>query len=105
MATKKAMRLMVSDWVKWKSQSGGFWVEKAGEVVRVLAPGEAPIVTFGTGPLYEEAKKYGAKSQGGSFKGRDHESYLVLVRPVKGKAAPKLYWPVVSTLRKVKARP
>ena len=91
--------------VKWTSQSGGFKATKVGVVVHVLPAGAAPFNGFGSGLMADLEKKYGAKAQGGTFMARKHESYIVLVRdPKRPRAAPKLYWPIVSKLKLVKSR-
>jgi hypothetical protein len=79
------MKFKVGDKVAWRSQSGGVWKEKHGEVIEVLPPNtwqsayHPGRIMFDGGP-------------------RNHESYIVEVR--EGKRKPKLYWPVVSKLER-----
>jgi hypothetical protein len=99
-------KIEVNTRVKWTSQAGGFHVEKRGVVVYVLPADVPPILNSAyrdEGPIYDVAAKHRAKMQGGSIAARKHESYFVLVSsPMGSKAAPKLYWPVVSLLKVVK---
>jgi len=80
--------------VEWKSQAAGRVKKKTGEVVAVIAPGEA----F---PGYRLQQKLDCKSAYGGGYPRDHKSYAVLV-PHHGNGKPTLYWPRVSALRLAK---
>lgn len=83
--------------VTWLSQAGGFDARKAGEIVAVIPPKAHDI----PGLMRQLGVKYNCVKQGGWGFSRDHESYVILVRPTKGKGRPKLYWPVVSLLTRV----
>ena len=92
------MAFKVGDRVSWSSQAGGFIKVKYGDVVAVV-PARAP-----PGPhraAVVERLGCGIDRCDGGGLMRRHESYLVLVAAGGGKARPKLYWPVVSRLKKV----
>lgn len=72
--------MKLGDKVKWSSQSGGYVAVKTGEIIAIVPPDEIPTCADTTLP-------------------RGHESYVVMVRPIKGKAKPKKYWPRVSALK------
>lgn len=76
-------RIDIGAVVRWRSQSGGVWKEKAGVVIRVVADGVRPAIP-----------RCGAA--------RDHESFLVEVRDGKRK---RVYWPRVGALVLVEASP
>lgn len=68
----------VGDRVSWSSQSGGYWKDKTGEVIEVVAPKSRPSKHIGSTALP-----------------RDKESFVVIV----GKTT---YYPVASKLKAVK---
>jgi hypothetical protein len=82
--------------VSWLSQAGGFDARKTGEIVAVMPPKCHDI----PGLMRQLGEKYNCVKQSGWGYCRDHESYVILVRPM-GKARPRLYWPVVSLLHRV----
>ena len=82
------------DKVRWKSQSGGTTLEKDGEVEFIIPINKHPKIFC---LELWECHRYHMMFKDEGFS-RDHESYLVCVHPVKGKALPKLYWPHVSLL-------
>ena len=87
----------IGDDVEWSSQSLGHVKRKRGVVVAVVPARQSP-----KGYINAILKEFGGcitRSDGGGIM-RNHESYLVSVTPVYGHAQPKLYWPVVSKLRK-----
>jgi len=87
------MNFQLGDTVTWVSQSGGYDKVKRGMVVEVV-PENKKVITW-----MARYEKY--KIQFGDGR-RNHESYLVEVCDGKtDKAQPKLYWPLVSKLRKV----
>jgi hypothetical protein len=83
------------DKVKWGSQAGGFHLEKQGTVVAVLPPGHTPLVNC----RFDESQFSIDPLDSGSL-GRGHESYVVMVPGVTSKSRPKLYWPIVTALRR-----
>jgi hypothetical protein len=83
------------DQVKWGSQAGGFVLEKQGTVVAVLPPGMQPL----THCKFDETQ-FNPDPIDSRTSARNHESYVIMVAAKSAKARPKLYWPVVSMLRK-----
>jgi hypothetical protein len=85
-------KFVIGDTVEWTSQSSGFTTTKRGTVVVIVPPKKEawPLIP----------KKHSLMSE--FWLPRDHESYLVSV-PQGGKRKPKVYWPVVSKLKKVEA--
>lgn len=74
--------MKLGDKVTWSSQSGGYMATKTGEIIEVVPCDAVPRCAETTLP-------------------RGHESYVVMVRPAKGNAKPKKYWPRVSALKLV----
>ena len=95
--SKKRERLVFQkgDKVKWGSQAGGFHLEKVGVVVAVLSPGMQPL----THCNFDETK-FNPDPIDSRTASRNHESYVVMVAQKSAKARSKLYWPLVSSLRK-----
>lgn len=87
------MKLSVGDIVTWTSQANGSTIEKRGEVVIVLPAGKQRRHY-----MNQPAGSWDLSPMNGAQQTRNHESYLVLVRPAKGNAKPKLYWPMVKAL-------
>lgn len=87
-------RYSVGERVTWKSQSNASMTEKRGEVVAIVPAGKytADFIPTSWGEVWNLSTV-----DGGSMP-RNHESYLVLVRPERGNAKPRLYWPRVSAL-------
>lgn len=73
----------VGECVRWRSQAQGS-MSKQGNVVEVIPPKKHP-----------DRKKY--RYLAGCGWGRDHESYVVEVKPSKTRKAVH-YWPAVSLL-------
>lgn len=92
----KREQFKLGETVHWDSQAnGGYWT-KTGEIVAVMPPKCHDI----PGLMRQLGEKYNCVKQGGWGYSRDHESYVVLVYPPKGKGRPRLYWPVVSILQR-----
>lgn len=89
------MTLTIGDKVQWTSQAGGYETTKTGEVVFAIPSGHR--VRYYANQL---PRDWDYSPLDGTTL-RSHESFLVLVRPQKGKAKPRLYWPRVSGLKKV----
>jgi hypothetical protein len=87
----------VGDRVTWRSQAGGTWKAKTGEVVEVVPAGVHPLRSRGA---EGRAAKYNLAPVDGAAgsSARKKVSYLVAV-PAAGSGAPKLYWPVASRLK------
>jgi hypothetical protein len=85
----------VGDKVKWDSQAGGFHREKRGTVVAVLLAGYRPLYDC----RFDETK-FNPDPLDLRTGPRNHESYVVLVPGKTPKTRPKLYWPVVTRLRR-----
>jgi hypothetical protein len=84
----------LGDDVEWTSQSLGHEKKKRGVIAAVVPARKSPKGYI--------VKNYGGcvtRADGGGIM-RNHESYLVFVTPLFGHAQPKLYWPVVSKLRR-----
>jgi len=82
--------------VHWDSQANdGYWT-KVGEVAAVMPPKCRDI----PGLMKQLGEKHNCIKQSGWGFARDHESYVILVHPPKGKGRPRLYWPVVSVLHR-----
>ena len=88
-------KLQIGDTVKWSSQAQGWEKLKIGKVIGVVPTGEFALKT-----AQSIKERFSSACDFGAYP-RDHESYLVLVHPEKGKALPKLYYPRVSALSKV----
>jgi len=94
MAKKKSYK--VGDTVSWESASGSGRTKKTGKVVKVLKPHD---------PNRRAAEEPFRETHRIMFDGlaRDHESYWVEVPGGKtARAKPRLYWPLVQNLRKVR---
>lgn len=87
--------LKVGDKVFWESQSAGSMTQKKGTVIEVIPSHERPYSI--------DYPNHMIKFDGWS---REHESYLVEVPPqgkaTKNPAKPKLYWPRVTHLKRIK---
>lgn len=82
--------------VKWRSQAGGTWKDKQGEVVHVVKIGAAC-----PSPKWL-ANRYSASAAPiNAGWPRDHESYIVKVPGKTSTSKPLLYWPRVSALELV----
>lgn len=86
----------IGDKVEWTSSSNARKTTKTGEIVAVVAPGPRFTVSF-----QKIAEQHNAVSMYGGGMPRDYESYLVLVPPATPRSKGKLYWPLVSKLRKI----
>ena len=75
-------KFRLGDKVQWRSQAGGYTVDKVGVVVAIVPAGADPWECLPPG------------TSGDFGFSRDHESYLVM----RGKR-PKLYWPRVTALK------
>jgi hypothetical protein len=91
------MTFKVDQQVQWQSSSGGSTTTREGKVIRVVDPGQKKVGTL----MYRLAQRLGAKNEYGGGMSRNHQSYIVLVRSEKGRAKPRLYWPVASKLQAV----
>ena len=80
------MKFKLGDKVKWSSQAQGFWREKQGKVVEVVAPGRQP-----NRKRFEKLYR-----DSGCGWVRAVESYVV--NTAQPNRAPKYYWPVASLL-------
>jgi hypothetical protein len=78
-ATSKTFK--VGDAVRWTSQAAGSWKEKVGDVVTIVPAGTCPPAGYGQRGM------------------RDHESYIVHVKPA-GRGKGTYYWPLVSKLQR-----
>ena len=87
--------MKVGTTVKWTSQSQSCALTKIGTIIAVV-PAGIGLRNCLTVEQYEPFTK-GA----GPGMQRNHESYVVSVPPVKGKAKAKLYWPIASKLKEV----
>lgn len=94
------MSLQVGELVTWTSSSQASQTRKTGTVLAIVPPGmtidevlrPADLQDYNAGPIkwaYENGLT------------RSHESYLVRV-PSDSAAKPKLYWPLVSKLKKAR---
>jgi hypothetical protein len=86
------MTFKVGQKVRWSSSSAGSTTEKVGEVVVLVKARTYPNVSVA-------CQVHNAHSQFGYGMRRNHDSYLVLVRPASGKGKPSIYWPRVSALQ------
>lgn len=84
----------VGDWVKWKSQAQGTWIEKVGQVVAVI-PANTPYWKWLRRNEFYDTQFIRRADLGSTM--RKEISYLVSV-PSSGKGKPYLYWPRVSAL-------
>lgn len=88
------IRLSINEVVRWESQASGVWKSKQGHVIAIVPKGQSPKDIFYGLPEHE---KFSYRYKGA--KNRSHDSYLVAVFPEKGKAKPKVYWPLNRNLR------
>jgi len=90
-----SLSFKLGDHVIWWSQSQGTHTTKVGTIVAVVPAGKNPSKLAVDWPKYAKVGRTGF-----GVLDRQEESYLVSV--VQGpKAKPKLYWPVVSGLKKL----
>jgi hypothetical protein len=75
------VKLELNDIVSWTSQAQGSTKHKVGVIVEIVPPSCLPSMASTCDP-------------------RGHESYVVLVKPLRGNAKPKKYWPRVAALVK-----
>lgn len=89
------MNLKVGDWVSWNTYLGSISVKKRGSIVLILDAGE---------DFYEAVeglkKHYRFNIIHNKERARDYLSYIVLVRD--GEGIPRLYWPEVNSLKKIR---
>lgn len=89
------MTFKVGDKVRWTSQSQGYVREKRGKVVAAIQAHEHPMETAA------QLAETGFNDAWIAYSlPRNHESYLVAVPTKSGRGKPRLYWPLVSLLRK-----
>lgn len=88
--------MKIGDKVRWKSQSGGSWTVKEGEIVGIIpANTHIPrdiIPPFDTSEYWAWEKRFLKMFDG--ILPRKHESYLIAIPSKSGKGKIKLYWPV-----------
>lgn len=86
------MAFTIGDTVEWTSQAAG-----STTTVAAVIPANARLFDYLTGlqKAYFRGMGYGTN--------RDHESYVVHVRPTTGKGNGKPYWPRVAKLKMVDA--
>jgi len=73
------MAFTTGDKVVWRSQAGGCWRTKHGEVIEVVPPRRKARTIAHSGL-------------------RDHESYVVRATPDRPKAKAQTYWPRAAAL-------
>lgn len=93
------MEFKLGDMVKWKSQAGGIWTEKAGKIVYTLQPHQNPIRVWhdhfiGHRRMYDGLRPPEARRL----------SYLIEVSDGKNRM-PKLYMPRPVLLKKAQTSP
>ena len=88
----------VGQTVSWTSQGGGTSTVKTGTIFKVVPAGKTPAdsrmpvaVSFPDHQLMFDGARSTVRSDG--------DSYLVEVRPEKGNAKSRLYWPRTNALR------
>jgi hypothetical protein len=94
---KKKPTFKIGDQVTWSSQSRGVRTTKTGMVIARILTGRLPLKA-----IAKLADRYTSRYGGGMS--RDHVSYLVGVDGQNGRK-PELYWPLVTVLELVSARP
>lgn len=90
------IRLHVNDTARWESQASGVWKIKLGKVIAIVPKDHSPKDVF---LGLSDHDKYSYRYKGA--KNRNHDSYLVAVEPDKGRAKPRVYWPLNRNLRQL----
>jgi hypothetical protein len=90
---KKTKKFKLGQKVYWFSSGNGWYVEREGVIVKIMAPGERPEK--------EEFPDF-YKGWNRPGKGRKQESYVVRV---DSKRSCRHFWPLVSQLRDKKPKP
>lgn len=89
------MKLKLYDTVKWTVETYGTEITRYGDIVKIVPAGESFYITINElRNTYKFFVIYNGETP------RDHESYAVLLR--EAYAMPRLYWPKVKLLRKVR---